>query len=58
MQRLIPSLIQNVMISIHLLCVDDLSLITSDQEDESIWKMDCEILGLKHGPRVLLHNSF
>ena len=58
MQRLIPSLIQNVIISVHLLCVGDLSLITSDQEDESIWKIDCEILSLKHRPRVLLHNSF
>ena len=38
MQRLITSLkflIHNVIISINLLCVGGLSLITSDQEDES-----------------------
>ena len=39
MQRLIISLKQNVIISIYLLCVGGLSLITSDQEDESIWKI-------------------
>ena len=32
-------LIQNVIISVCLLCVGGLSLITSDQEDESIWKI-------------------
>ena len=32
-------LIQNVIISIYLLCVGGLSLITIDQEDESIWKI-------------------
>ena len=31
-------LVQNVIISISLLCVGGFSLITSDQEDESIWK--------------------
>ena len=43
MQRLIITfkvlLIQNVIISIHLLCVDGLLLIISHQEDESIWKI-------------------
>ena len=32
-------LIQNVTISIYWLCMGGLSLITSDQEDESIWKI-------------------
>ena len=36
MQRLIT---QNVIISIYLLCMGSLSLISSDQEDESIWKI-------------------
>ena len=42
MQRLITSLkllIQNVMISIYLLCVGGCLLIIIDQEDESIWKI-------------------
>ena len=39
MQRHITSLIQNVIISIYLLCMGGLSLISSDQEDESIWKI-------------------
>ena len=36
MQRLIISLIQNVIISSFSLCVGGLSQITSDQEDENI----------------------
>ena len=32
-------LIQNVIVSVYLLCVDDLSLIITYQEDESIWKI-------------------
>ena len=39
MQRLISSLIQNVIISSFLLCVGGLSQNTSDQENESIWKI-------------------
>ena len=42
MQRLFTSLsllIQNVIISIYLLCMGGLSLIISDQEDKSILKI-------------------
>ena len=39
MQRLIISLRQIMIFSIYLLCLGGLSLITSDQEDESIWKI-------------------
>ena len=45
-----------VIISVYLLCVGGLSLIISDQEDESIWKIDCQRLALKH--RVLFHSCF
>ena len=46
MQRLITLLIQNEIISIYLLWMGDLSLITSDHEKESIWK----ILAMENGP--------
>ena len=39
-------LIQNVIISVYLLCVGGLSLITSDHKDESIWK----ILAMENWP--------
>ena len=54
-------LIQNVIISIYLLCVDGVLLIISDHEDKTIWKilvMENWLpdVGFKH--RVLFHNSF
>ena len=50
-----------MVISVYLMCMGGLSLIISDQEDESIWKIlameiDCQILALKR--RILIHNSF
>ena len=53
-------LIQNMIISVYLLCVGGHSLIISDQEDESIWtilqqrKIDCQIFAIKH--RALFYN--
>ena len=50
-----------MIISVYSLCMGSLSLSTSDQEDENIWKIlaieiDHQKLALKY--RVLLHNSF
>ena len=50
------------MISVYLLYMGGLTIISSDQQDESIWKIlameNWPILALKHRHRVLLHNSY